>query len=147
MSICLAESWDENRSTYIFCPNEFIFRLFQSSIITLRPLGLLPPIVNARLIFLKIQLYISAWDARTLPVKLANLLISTLLDDFFQRVYTVFGFLSRFDDPTVNQGHFLEEIRPKVIIIGVQLRSPLHYLSRCDDRFMARVLFIGSDDW
>ena len=76
----------------------------------------------------------------------SNLSVPSPLDDFFHRVDGVSGILSRLDDSGVDKADLLKQIRPKIIVSGLQFGRPLHYFSLRDDRLMARVFLAGPND-
>ena len=75
-----------------------------------------------------------------------DLFVSSLLDDLFQRMYTIFGILGWLYDPRVHKADLLQQIVSKVIVSGLKFGRPLHYMSWCDDRLMARVLLVSPND-
>ena len=75
-----------------------------------------------------------------------DLFVSSLLYDLFQRMYTIFGILGWLYDPSVHKADLLQQVVSKVIISGLKFGRPLHYMSWCDDRLMARVLLVSPND-
>ena len=76
----------------------------------------------------------------------SNLSVPSPLDDLFHRVDGVSGILSRLDDSGVDKADLLKQIRPKIIVSGLQFGRPLHYVSLRDDGLMARVFLVGPND-
>lgn len=76
----------------------------------------------------------------------ADLFVSSLLDDLFHRMYTIFGILGWFDDPSIHEADLLQQIVSKVIVSGLKFGRPLHYMSWCDNRLMASVLLVSPND-
>ena len=75
-----------------------------------------------------------------------DLLVSSLLYDLFHRMYAIFGILGWLYDPTVHEADLLQQIVPKVIVSGLKFGRPLHYMSWCDNRLMARVFLVSTND-
>lgn len=75
-----------------------------------------------------------------------DLLVSSLLDDLFHRMYAIFGILGWLYDPSVHKADLLQQIISKVIVRGLKFGRSLHYMSWCDNRLMTRVLLVGPND-
>ena len=76
----------------------------------------------------------------------SDLSVPSLLDDFFHRVYAIFGILGWLYDPTIHEANLLQQIVSKVIVSGLKFGRPLHNMPWCDNRLMTRIFLIGPND-
>ena len=76
-----------------------------------------------------------------------HLLISSLPDDFLQRLNVVLCFRRRLDDPCIDHCNLFEQIGPELVIRRMKVDRPLHYMAGGYRGLVSRISVIGPNNW